>query len=160
MEPRNTFKEVKILNKSFLYPLPVVLGKKYLIDLENLSVEFIIYAFENRFIESPDSSLTFYSQNGTHTDGKAPYYIISLDKVIFNLLIHKNLDPKKSSSIEQLLNKKIVAVLRREENSKEELLKCYEKQLKCSTCQKLGIQTDELKMFIDLLCDQKTLQSK
>jgi hypothetical protein len=153
MDPRNIFKEAKVLNKVLLYPFPVIVTNKYLIDLENISAKFIIAAYKNKYIDSPDSSLLSYSQNKIHTDGKTPIYIIKLDKLVFNLLSNKELDLQKSSSIEKLLNKKIIAVLLNQEDSKEDLLKCYEKQLKCSTCQKLGIQTDELRSFIQLLCE-------
>jgi len=151
MKPRNTFKEVKVLNKSFLYPLPVIKEKKYLIELGEVPADFMIYALEKSFVESPDSSLTFYMKNGIHTDGKTPYYLLDLDKVKFNLLKNKNLEPKRSETIETLLNKKILSVLKNEEESKPELIKCFRKQLKCSTCQRLGFQSEELKKLLGLL---------
>lgn len=151
---RKVFKSTTINNQLLLYPVPVIKEEKYLIFTTSKFEKFYLFSFEAELINSPDSDKTFLDKLRLHTDSKTWIYSINVDKLKFNILPNKHLDPDKASKVEAVISDKIKAFLRDEIDSEKKLLKVMTAQLKCSTCQKLGIDNSPLKEVlqrIDLL---------
>jgi ASC-1-like (ASCH) protein len=150
---RNQYKQVSFSVLNFLYPTPVIKELKYLIELDEKLTNFFIFAFEHKYLESADSKPSFLVEDRVHEDGRTKIYQIDYSNLHFSLLKNKSLDLKKANSIEKLLRKKIVEFLRGEEKSKDALLNTFEKQKKCSTCLKLGIDDPNLKQLMIYLIE-------
>ena len=149
--PRHTFKKASLGGDTYLFPLPVIREKKYLIRTHDEFSEIFLNAFENKYLDSPDVGLRPFVLCGAHTDGRTQVLEFDYDNLHFKLLKNRDLDPDKATTIETLLSKKIAAFLRREEKSHQELRESVEKQKKCKTCQSLGINDTQLKNFFNLI---------
>lgn len=77
---RNEFKEVSIKGDHFLYPIPVIKGKKYLLKIDEGEIPLYQKAFLEGLIPSPDHDLSLWEKEGVHTDGKTVIYKPVLDK--------------------------------------------------------------------------------
>lgn len=150
---RTEFKNVVSEGQFLIYPTPVIKEKKYLISLEEKFVDFFCYAIKQGFLKSPDYFPSWMVKNKIHTDGRTDIYEINYQKLEFQLLLYAEGDQEKAKTIEMLLTKKIIACLKSEEGATVDLIKSFEKQKKCSTCQKLGILEESLDKLINSLID-------
>jgi hypothetical protein len=148
---RQEFREVQVQNKTYLYPFPVIKGNKYLIEIPKEFSHFVILSLENGFLYSPDQDKNYLNEIGVHTDGNTPIFKINFQKLSFEFLSHSEVDPDKAKTLHQLISKKIIAVLEGEESAKDKLKHRFEMQLKCSTCQSLGIEEPEIKEWLESL---------
>lgn len=150
-EARIIFKSVRVENKTFLYPFPIIKEKKYLIEIDEKFADFYIHALEHGKLLSFDENPLWMIEKTIHSDGNTIIYELNLESIEFTLLSHPEKDPTKAETINILLNKKMRACLNGEDNAFQALLKTYQNQLSCSTCQSLGIEDPALKQLIDML---------
>lgn len=154
--PRFAFKEVKIAQGQYLFPLPVIKGNKYLIQVPERFSQFFIYCFEHRILPSPDLKPSYLIQKSVHTDGETIIFSIDPGKIECKLLPHGHLDPVKASQIEAVLTKHIARILTFKEEDVNKLKQAIDKQRKCSTCQKLGIESLQIDELVRLLAGQNS----
>lgn len=148
---RNEFKKVEIKNTVYLYPYPVIKNAKYLIEIEKEFEPFFIQSFKNKYLASPDSHPPFLIDSHLHEDGATKIYTIKIEDLCFNFLPNRANDLAMALKTEQIISKKIIDVLMRKQGSKINLKRIYENQLKCSSCQSLGIESNLISDWINLL---------
>jgi hypothetical protein len=155
MQARNIFKKVPLKDKEFclIYPSPVIKESKYLIQVEDQFAAFFVNALKESFLPSPDINKEYIYEHGTHSDGNTTIFHIRKEILQFNLLVNHKLDSEKAKVINNLLNNKIISVLKLGENAKKELSYRFKKQKECSTCQKLGILNPKLEDLINTLLE-------
>ncbi|MCR9204363.1 MAG: hypothetical protein NXH75_07295 [Halobacteriovoraceae bacterium] len=146
---RKAFKAVKIKERCFLYPLPVIKANKYLLEVPSEFSEVFILLFQANFLENPETNWKGWNKTEVHSDGKTPIYKLDAENLSLSLLTTPEEDPQKAKTINSLLEKKIKAILNGEVGAKESLKKVFENQKNCSTCQMLGITSSELEEVID-----------
>ena len=148
---RQVFKQVKLNNCTYLYPMPVIKNHKYLIQIDDQYVYFFMHAFEHAFVASPDEKLNWLVFSHVHTDGNTSIFTISFDQLVFRFF---EVDNDQSIKLTQLLTQKIKAVLKQDILAVDKLKQIYLNQLKCSTCQSLGIAQPKLKQLIGFLTNE------
>ena len=151
IENRHIYKKVSVNNRCFLYPMPIIKQAKYLIEVEEEFADFFIFAFEHKMLPSADGLPEFLEESGIHNDGATKIYAVKRPSLKFRLLKHPEEDLEKSQTIETILNKKLTAVLEKQEGSIAALSKTYLNQRKCKTCVQLGINDSSLMKFMNLL---------
>ncbi len=144
---RNHFKSVLIKGRCFLYPLPVIKENKYLLEVPKDFSDIFILLFQNHFLKNPEGNWKGWQKSEVHSDGKTPIYQLDIENLSLAFLPSQE-DPQKAATINELLEKKIKAVLQGTQGAKESLKKTYENQKNCSTCQRLGIASAELEKVI------------
>ena len=149
--PRTTFRKVTPGGKTYLYPFPVIKENKYLIEVHKEHAEFFMNSLAKGYLTSPDTTQDYLEKIGIHTDNQTPIYKLVPGKLTFQFLPDRNKDLTKAANVEKVLAKAIVAYLTQQPDSHEKLKTRFEAQLDCSTCQALGIQSQEVRDWMDLL---------
>ncbi len=148
-EMRNEFRSIKQQESFYLYPLPVIKGNKYLIETK--FPDFFIDSLAKGYLDSPDINKSFLIEEKIHNDGKTPIYSINIEKLHFKFLTKREDDLIKAKGIEKVLTEKIKSVLKGALDSKEDLHHRFQKQLLCSTCQSLGINSSDISKWLSKL---------
>lgn len=148
---RTEFRKVRVQDKTYLYPFPVLKGNKYLIEVKDDFAEFLILSLKNQYLYSPDRDKDYLVEIGVHTDGNTPIFQIENSKLCFNFLPNAERDPKKAKALHQLISNKVISVLVNDKDARQKLKQRFESQLKCSTCKSLGIGEPKIKEWIKKL---------
>lgn len=154
------YKFAKTKEKVLIFPFPVEKGKKYLItpdrQLTTRGLEILMSALNFDLIHSPLLDPASYSALGLHDDGQTPAFQLKIAELSFHFLKEKKIDPVKAQTIEQILSKKLREIILAE--TLEHHLAAYQNfkqrfasQLKCSTCQEMGINSPELNEWVESL---------
>lgn len=136
----------------FLYPLPVIKDRKYLIECHSFH-DFYIFCFEEGHLASPDSFPNFLRKKSVHSDGQTEILEIVIDNLYFTYLPNIEKDPQKAETLQTLMSSKIQDILKGEDEAIARLEKLYENQKKCSTCQSLGILAPSVNNFFRSIID-------
>lgn len=148
---RKEFKSVNIKDDCFLYPLPVIKEQKYLLKVPPKFASFFIKALKNDFLLPPELDWGLWNEVGVHTDQKTLIFTFDREKLKFDFLPSSKGNEQKAETINQILNKKVKSVLNSEKDSFKDLMKTFENQKKCSTCQSLGILSPMLSELLEEL---------
>ena len=81
MNNQRQFKKVSIDNCDYLYPVPVIKEKKYLIRINPIFSDFLISALNLSYLESPDTSLDAYKEIEIHSELKKLEQISTVYKI-------------------------------------------------------------------------------
>lgn len=144
-----------INDRIFLYPVPVIKEKKYLIEIENEMHAVVFNALiQSQVIRDPLEQEVNYQKIEQHSDGKT--WIYKLNNETLHLLANREVNSQRAETVEKVLTKKIWSILEANSESSrieacDNLLKVYKAQLNCSECQKMGITEIPIKKFINLL---------
>ena len=66
---------VRVRDRIFIYPVPVIKNKKYLIEVSSeIQAQQIIKDLENGSVKSPDENLDHLEEIGLHTDQQTKIY--------------------------------------------------------------------------------------
>lgn len=146
---RNEFKKVKIKDSTYLYPVPVVKGNKYLILVDEEFADFFIESWRNDFLSSPDQRPEYLKFFNIHSDQQTNIFVIDFNKLSFTFL---NQQEAKALKIQEVLTGKIASYLaQKDSGNKEDLTRAFEKQMSCKTCLDLGIKSSEVVTWISKL---------
>ncbi len=151
-----SYQITQTLGTFYLFPVPVVQNEKFLIKSESLySAEILKKCLDQEYLASPLENENLYQDLGLHTDQQTKIFEIHPTSFHLKLLPTRDYDLKKSHTIESILSKRILNLINSEpknrDNTKSELLHRYETQLSCSECRKLGISSEKLKNWLELL---------
>lgn len=123
-------------------------------DKENV-LNFFLACFEHGYLLSPTQDSEGFEEASAQK-GDEKVYHLSLDKISFQFLkvpkdSEEDNEKNKVEKINQILSKKIVAVLKEGTSRYGELEHRFNMQKKCSTCQAYGITDPCLSDTIILL---------
>ncbi len=148
IKKNRTFKICSFKGENFFYPTPVISDLKYLIWIDSDFSDFFLKSWKEGFLDHPDNNPNYLDFLRIHSDNKTKITKIIYDKLYFTFLLGNK---KESLSANQVLSSKIMAVLKKEKDSISELSRTFNNQLKCKTCQKLGVNRDIVVSWISLL---------
>jgi hypothetical protein len=148
---RVEFKKVKVQSRFFLYPTPVQKEKKYLIVVDEHWGELAQWMIYFKVMVSPDTSPDYLQlQPEKHTDGITRIFSINWSLIDIDLLPNRHLDSDKATKIEKVLESKLLSfVSNGSQQSWEDLLRAWDKQMKCQTCQRLGITDSKMNLVFN-----------
>jgi len=151
-ELKRQYKKSKINGETYLYPIPVIKNSKYLIYIEKEYVAFFIDSWKNGFLTHPDENPSYLKGVMLHSDDRTPIMKIMYGNLHFEFLQGEE---EKKMSISKVLSLKINSFLNKESDAKSKLIQTFNNQLKCKTCQKLGVGSDEVLSWISHLIQYK-----
>ena len=116
-----------------------------------LQGELLLTALNAGRLQSPRQAPELYKELALHSDGQTPRFAIIPESFTLKLLKQGHLDPDKASIVQRVLSQKLWKFSEGQVTA-EQLKKTYHNQTQCSECQKMGILDQELKEWMDHLC--------
>jgi hypothetical protein len=154
LKSRLEFKLTQFKDMTFLYPSPVDLENKYLIECPSTEVAKIIQiSLSKNFLMSPDLHPSWIKWARTHQDQKTAIYVLVQSELIFSFLPQQSEDRVKADAIQKAMTRKILQASANPHSIEKELLSLLQNQLNCSTCQNLGMNSPEITKWIHELID-------
>ncbi len=140
-----------------VFPVPVVVHEKYLIEVHNeRKFQLVLDLINARFLRDPRC----FVFDRIHTDGETPVYRYQGELTLLAIVPLPEVDLEKSQKIEQLLSRSLFPKIGEEATapSHEELaarlskfLRLLENQRRCSSCERLQLQSAHTQSIADLV---------
>jgi hypothetical protein len=128
-------------NKIWLFPTPVIKNQKYLIECESIELAKTLEKIINEKLIEENSEAFVLA--GKHTDGSSSIFKVEKKFVVLKFLPNRDKDLAHAHSIESSLSQALMI------GDIQKTQRLYSAQLKCSSCQKLGIDAPEVKKLLD-----------